>query len=193
MSPARPLALALLLALAPIAARGAAPQRWEVDPAGSRAEFSVRFLGLVKINGRFARFVATIEPADEARVRVHARIETASLSMATEQQARWARSEEFFDSARYPTIEFASEPFARELLERGGAVVGQLRLRDTARETVLALRPVDCALASGGSCVLDATAAVPRSAFGMRTRRAMISDRVALALHIVARPLPDGA
>ena len=181
-------ALAGVLFAAANGAGGETPARWAVDPLASRAEFNVRFLGLVRINGRFARFTASIDPAVGDMLRVEARFETASLDMSTDQQERWARSDEFFDSARYPTIEFRSEPFARALLASGGEVKGALTLRGETHETALALRPVDCPLESRAPCVLDASASVARTAFGMKTRRGMISDRVGLSLHIVARP-----
>ena len=62
-----------LLLVAPGAS--AAESRWAVDPLASRAEFNVKFLGLVRINGRFSRFAATIEPADGETMRVTARFE----------------------------------------------------------------------------------------------------------------------
>ena len=180
--------LACALFAAANGASESAPQRWAVDPLASRAEFNVRFLGLVKINGRFARFTASIDPAGDDTLRVEARFETASLDMSTDQQERWARSDEFFDSEHYPSIEYRSEPFAREMLEHGGEVKGALTLRGETHDTALALHPVDCRIDAHAPCVLDAAASVARTAFGMKTRRGMISDRVGLALHIVARP-----
>lgn len=187
-----PLPLVLVLAALAAPARAAEPApAWTLDPAASRAEFSVDFLGVVRVKGRFLRFSGAIEPLPDDTVRVRARFETASLSMNTQAQERWARSDEFFDSARFPIIEYVSAAFPRARLAKGGTVAGELELRGVKQATMLRLRAADCAFDRARDCVVDATAAAQRGDFGMKSRRGMISDRVALAVHIVARP-PGG-
>jgi polyisoprenoid-binding protein YceI len=178
---------ALAFAAALLIASMAHATEWIVDAAASRAEFNVRFIGVVRISGRFEKFRGTIEPEGEM-LRIRAVIEAASLTMSTSAQERWARSEEFFDSARYPQIEYLSEPFSAERLQQGGAVGGELTLRGTTRATPIKIQPLACELEAAKPCVVKAGASVARSAFGMKTRRGMISDRVNLSFHIVARP-----
>ncbi len=144
------------------------------------------------VAGRFGAVTGEVEIDHEARsARVRARIDTRALSMRRTSYEEWVRSDEFFDAARHPYIEFDSEPFPLATLERGGDIVGNLTLRGLTRPASLRLSPSECPGAVALSCAVVAEGTVQRSDFGMRTRRATLADKVRLHFTVRTVAPPD--
>lgn len=177
----RAAALAALLALAPTVPATAADGAWRIEPL-SHADFGVRLLWVHTIRGRFERIAGTVEPRADGRVVVDARIAANSLSMTSERQRGWVLGEDFFDAARYPTLRFVSAPVTRAALEGGGTLDGELTLRGVTRPIQFELLPARC---TADACMVQARGQLRRGEFGMTAHRAMLSDRVELALSIV--------
>jgi polyisoprenoid-binding protein YceI len=83
--------------------------QWTLDPNHSGVEFSIRHMGIATVRGRFKRFTASVETDDRGTLRaLAARIEAASIDTGVEQRDAHLRSPDFFDVARFPTLEFRS-------------------------------------------------------------------------------------
>jgi polyisoprenoid-binding protein YceI len=172
--------LAALLALA-LASPPAATAVWQIRSPPSHADFGVRLLWLHTIRGRFERIEGAVQPRDDGRVVVNARIAVDSLAMASPRTRRWVLGKEFFDAAHYPSLRFVSVPVPRAALDEGGVLAGALTLRGVTRPVHLELRPARC---TADACTIEARGELRRGEFGMNGRRPMLADRVELALSI---------
>jgi polyisoprenoid-binding protein YceI len=155
----------------------AAPMREDFDPAASRATFEVDLRLLGRVQGRFHELEGELQPgAGLWRVRV--RLDARSLDLdGPPWMVRSTRSEKFLDVERHPDIHFESEDFARELLETGGQLGGQLHLRGRTRPVVFRVAPARCA-APGRQCDIRVYGSVNRRDFGMTAQRMWVHDEV---------------
>ena len=179
----------LLLALSAAAPAGA--REWQVDAQASKATFDVPVLRFFSAHGRFPDLTGTLswDPATR-QLKVSARIRTATLTMANERQARWAKSKDFFDVEHYPEIVFESDPMAVDALSEGTTIAGRLTLHGQTNPVRLELGPSECVFALDAPCTLRAGTRVARAPFGLPRYRALVGDEVTLSLDVVARPLP---
>ncbi|MGN2243615.1 YceI family protein [Frateuria sp. GZRR33] len=176
-----------LLALA-FAVHASPSHVWHIQSPPSHVDFGVRLLWLHTIHGRFGTITGTVEPRADDHVVVDARIALDSLSMDSQRLRRWVLDEEFFDAAQYPALHFVSVPVARRALDGGGALDGQLTLRGVTRPVRFELLPAHC---TADACTIQARGELKRSEFGMTAHRAVLSDRVQLALSIAITRAPD--
>ncbi|HWZ58994.1 MAG TPA: YceI family protein [Gemmatimonadaceae bacterium] len=85
-----------------------AADRWNIDPAHTNIEFSVRHLMISTVKGRFADFAGTIV-ADESNlsnVSVDVTIQTASVDTRQPDRDTHLKSPDFFDVGKFPTLVF---------------------------------------------------------------------------------------
>lgn len=183
----RPLLAAALLALGGEA--GASELLGQIDPAFSRAEFSLRVVWVRKLEGRFEYIQGAVSHPAPGRFDVEVKIAAQSLAMKNPDHADWARSAEFFDAARHPWIAFAARGASTALLQEGGELQGELSLRGVTRPASFELLPARCAR-PGIDCAVEARGELRRSEFGMDARRWAVSDKVQLAFRFKVR---DGA
>ena len=176
-------ALALWMALTPVHAD---EPGLRIDTANSFAGFSVRAAWVKRIDGRFAHIEGVVRPeADEAGL-LEVRIASGSVLMGRESHEDWARSADFFDTARHPWIEFRAAGLSKSVLHAGGAIEGVLTLRGISRPVRFELLPAECAR-PGIDCPVQARGEVDRSRFGMTARRVFVSDKVKLSFDIRLR------
>lgn len=100
-------------------------------------------------------------------------------------------SPEFFDARRYPTIHFLSDPIPMARLASGGVLNGRLSLRGVTRTVRFELLPASCTTLTARGCLIEARGLISRSAFGMTSHRATLSDQVQLGLLIALEPALD--
>jgi polyisoprenoid-binding protein YceI len=116
---------------------------WEIDPAHTTIQFSVRHMMVSNVRGQFGKFSGHVEgdetkPAD---ARIEATIQTASIDTANEKRDEHLRSPDFLDAAKFPTITFKS----KKIEKTGDAkwkVTGDLTLHGVTKEVVLDLSDV---------------------------------------------------
>jgi polyisoprenoid-binding protein YceI len=177
---------ALLAGLACATAAHATDYRF--DPARSHAEFGVRLLWVHTISGRFGQIAGEVNLDSHGHATVDARITAQSLTMDSARVRHNVLAPEFFDAGRYPTIHFLSDPIPMERLARGGLLNGQLSLRGVTRAVHFELLPASCANITAQGCLIKARGVISRSAFGMTSHRAALSDEVQLGLLIALQP-----
>ena len=114
---------------------------WELDPAHSSVEFSVKHMMMTTVRGRFKELKATITGDETHPEGCCVEVEIAAASIDTGQADRDAhlRSAEFFDVERYPTITFRSQRLegAHEREGQRFRMIGELQIRDTTMEVTL--------------------------------------------------------
>jgi len=140
------------------------------------------------VHGRFGKVQGTVE-ADRFRnlAVVNARIDANAVEMTNKGYEDWVKSDEFFDVAQHPEIRFVSESFPLQRLRKGGELSGKLTIRGIEQPATFRLNPAECEKASY-DCPILVDGSIRRSAFGMRSKRGMLSDKVDLHFEVFAVP-----
>ncbi|HEX8745247.1 MAG TPA: YceI family protein [Thermoleophilaceae bacterium] len=81
---------------------------WTVDPIHSTIGFEVKHFGISTFRGRFTGYEGTIETGDGSLERVEGSVQVDSVDVRDPQLAGHLQSEDFFDAANHPSIEFES-------------------------------------------------------------------------------------
>jgi polyisoprenoid-binding protein YceI len=82
---------------------------WEVDPAHSSVEFSVKHMGIANVRGRFTQFEGAVEIGDTvSSSTAHGSVTLASIDTNDEQRDGHLRSADFLDVESFPEITFES-------------------------------------------------------------------------------------
>jgi polyisoprenoid-binding protein YceI len=92
------------------AATHAQTTTWQLDPAHSNAQFSVRHLGISNVQGEFTKLTGTVNLDDQdiSKSTVTASIDVNSLDTRQPHRDDDLKTDHFFDAAKYPTITFQS-------------------------------------------------------------------------------------
>jgi polyisoprenoid-binding protein YceI len=126
-------AIALLASLSALAQTST----WNIDPAHSTAQFTVRHLAISNVTGNFTRVTgsAVLNEKDITQSQVSASIDVSSVDTRVEARNKDLKSPNFFDVEKYPTIEFKS----KRIVSGGGKlqVIGDLTIHATTREVTL--------------------------------------------------------
>ena len=116
----------------------AANSNWQIDPAHSSAQFSVRHMAISTVRGAFSKVAGSVvfDDKDVSKSTIDVTIDANSVDTRVPDRDNDLRSEKFFDVAHYPSITFKSrkvEQFAPGKLK----VTGDLTIRGTTKEVVL--------------------------------------------------------
>jgi polyisoprenoid-binding protein YceI len=126
-------AIALLASLSALAQTST----WNIDPAHSTAQFTVRHLAISNVTGNFTKVTGSVilNEKDIAQSQVSASIDVSSVDTRVEARDKDLKSPNFFDVEKYPTIEFKS----KRIVNSGGKlqVIGDLTIHGTTREVTL--------------------------------------------------------
>jgi len=110
---------------------------WNIDPAHSTAQFTVRHLAISNVTGSFTKVTGSIPLIDQdiTQSQVSANIEVSSVDTRVEARDKDLKSPNFFDVEKYPTIEFKS----KRIVSSGGKlqVIGDLTIHGTTHEVTL--------------------------------------------------------
>jgi polyisoprenoid-binding protein YceI len=110
---------------------------WNIDPAHSTAQFTVRHLGISNVTGNFTKVSGTVmfDEKNIAQSRVTASIDVNSVDTRVEMRDQDLKSPHFFDVEKYPTIDFKS----KRIVKSGDKLqlVGDLTIHGTTREVTL--------------------------------------------------------
>lgn len=165
-----------------------APAAWAwaqaVDPARSHFGFEVRTRIGQRIEGVFPRYDAEVERLADGHERVRIRLYAREVEIpGRETHTRWARSDSFFDAARYPLIEFVSDPYNPRLLETGGELDGTLTIRGISHPERLWVAEPDCARPAF-DCDAVVRGSIRRARYGMDNWQWALGDRVTFLLRV---------
>jgi polyisoprenoid-binding protein YceI len=104
------LALTTCLALAATGSSIAQTSSWQIDPAHTRASFSVRHLGISNVRGDFNGVSGTVDydGKDITKAKINATIDVNSLTTRVQQRDNHLKTADFFDVAKHPKMTFVS-------------------------------------------------------------------------------------
>jgi len=99
-------AVALLVALPSLAFAAT----WEIDPAHSSAEFSVKHMMVSNVKGSFniEKGTVNLDDKDITKSTVEATLDAKSVNTGNAKRDEHLRAPDFFDTAKFPTITFKS-------------------------------------------------------------------------------------
>jgi len=109
---------------------------WDVDASHSAITFEINHF-FTPVPGRFDDFegVVKFDPENLEGSSVDFTIQVGSINTQNEKRDGHLESPDFFDAAKYPTINFKSKKFMKD--GDGFAIVGDLTMRDVTKEITL--------------------------------------------------------
>lgn len=89
---------------------------WQVDQMHSSVNFNIKHMGISFVQGRFDKFdgKAATSGANLDNADLNFSISVPTINTGVDMRDRHLISEEFFDVAKYPTIEFKSSSVTKE-------------------------------------------------------------------------------
>ena len=173
---------------------------WQIDPAHSQIQFSVRHMMISNLRGRFEQFTGTVEfdEGDPTRSTVEVRIEAASIYTKEAQRDGHLKSADFLDAEHYPYLYFKSKR-VEKLDDTHGRIIGDLIIRDMTREVALEVEYAGQAKSPWGtiSAGFSATATLNRKDWGLRwnqgleTGGVLVGDQMNISIEIELVKQPD--
>jgi polyisoprenoid-binding protein YceI len=180
-------AIALLTSLSALAQTST----WNIDPAHSTAQFTVRHLAISNVSGNFTKVTGSVvlNDKDITQSQVSASIDVSSVDTRVEARNKDLKSPNFFDVEKYPTIEFKS----KRIVSSGGRLqlIGDLTIHGTTREVTLDIDGPTPELADpwGNSRRgISATTTIDRKDFNLvynnllKTGEAVVGDNVKIQI-----------
>jgi polyisoprenoid-binding protein YceI len=191
---------ASFLLLSPALARAST---WDIDPAHSTVEFSVRHMMVTTVKGQFQKVKGTVEldEKDATKSTVEVSIETASIYTREAKRDTHLKSPDFFDAAKFPALTFKSTKI--EKASRGKfKLTGDLTMHGVTKPVVLIVEGPSASIKDPyGRTVkgVMATGKLDRKDWGMSWNKALdaggmvVSDEVKLEINaeLVEKPTPS--
>jgi polyisoprenoid-binding protein YceI len=167
-----------------------ATSTWQLDPAHSSVEFSVKHMMMTTVRGRFKDVQATLTGNEERPEGccVEAIIDVASIDTGNPERDAHLRAADFFDVERYPKSTFRSTRVEGSPSKAGDRfrVIGDLIIRDTTSEVAL-----DCVFQGRGTdpwgkerAGFSATTEIDRRDWGLKWNQAMETGGVLVANNV---------
>jgi polyisoprenoid-binding protein YceI len=181
---------------ATLGASGAMAQatKWELDPAHSNAQFTVRHMGISNVQGEFTKLsgTVTVDDSDISKSNVTASIDIASVDTRVKGRDDDLKSPNFFDVAKYPTMTFQSSKIWKTG-DGTAKMTGNLTLHGVTKEVTFDVTgPSKAIQVMGGTRRgAEATTKINRQDFGLKYLTGMlpggdemIGDTVTITLDI---------
>jgi polyisoprenoid-binding protein YceI len=166
---------------------------WNIDPAHSTAQFTVRHMGISNVTGNFTKVSGSValDEKDITKSQVSASIDVNSVDTRVEMRDKDLRSPNFFDVEKYPTMEFKSKSIRKngDKLQ----VVGDLTIHGTTREVTLDVDGPTTEISDPWGNArrgLSATTTINRKEFGLvynnllKTGEAAVGDVVKIQIDV---------
>jgi len=183
----RRVAIAGLVTMLACTAAGAA----QIDSTRSQFGFSLQTRLGKAVAGRFPHATGAVTVLADGRQQVRLQLDTRAVEIiGSRRYTDFSRGEKFFDAARYPVVEFVSEPYPETLLRSGGDLAGQLTLRGVNRREVFVVAPATCARPLH-ACDVIVRGSVRRENYGMDGYDYLLRNRVQFTLNVRVRAQDD--
>lgn len=167
---------------------------YKIDEMHSDVTFKVKHLMISTVTGRFSNFDADLEAeqADFSDAKISFNAAIASISTGNEQRDAHLKGEDFFDAAKYPTLNFSSTAFTKTNNNGDYQLAGHLTIKGITK-------PITLAVGYGGTMTdfygqlkagFDISGKISRSEFGLTWSAVteaggiVVSDEVRLVLSI---------
>jgi len=164
---------------------------WQIDPAHSAAQFSVKHLGISTVRGAFSKVSGTVQynASDPSKTVVNATIDASSIDTRVQMRDNDLKGPNYFDVQKFPTITFKSKRVAKAA-DGKLSVIGDLTMHGVTKEVTLDVdgpsAPIDNPAQMGGGKRMGASAStkVNRQDFGISGGGTMIGNDIAIELDI---------
>ena len=166
---------------------------WNIDPAHSTAQFTVRHMGISNVTGNFTKVSGTValDEKDITHSQASASIDVNSVDTRVEMRDKDLRSPNFFEVEKYPTMEFKS----KSIRKNGDKLqmVGDLTIHGTTREVTLDVDGPTAEIADPWGNArrgFSATTAINRKDFNLtynnllKTGEAVVGDNVKIQIDV---------
>lgn len=181
-----------LLVMLPVLAHA---DTWQIDPAHTNVEFTVRHMMISNVKGQFQKTAGTItvNGSDAASAQIDATIDASSVDTRVERRDMHLKSPDFLDVAKYPTITFKSTKVEADGPNKW-KVTGDLTLHGVTKPVVVDVESSGAPVSMGGKthAGASATTKIKRSDFGLTWNKAleaggvMVGDEVAISIDVEA-------
>ena len=172
----------------------AAGSAWQIDPAHSAAQFSIKHLAISTVRGGFSKVKGTVslDDKDVAKSGVDVTIDASSVDTREPKRDEDLRSDKFFDVAKYPTIAFKSTK-VEQLAPGKLKVTGDLTMHGVTKEVVLEVEGPTAPIKDpwgNQRAAVTATTKINRQDFGVKWNKTldnggmMLGDEVAVTLDV---------
>ena len=167
---------------------------WEIDPAHSSAQFSVKHMMIANVKGEFTKVSGRVR-FDEANIEqssVEATVDINSISTREPNRDAHLKSADFFDAENFPAMQFQSKRVLRDS-DDGLKVFGDLTIRGTTREVTFEVAGPTGAIKDPWGKLrrgVSATAKINRKDFGLtwnaalETGGVLVGDEVKITLDV---------
>lgn len=184
--------IAMIVAL-PILAHA---DSWQIDPAHTNVEFSVRHMMISNVKGQFQKTSGTVDVngKDPTSAKIDATIDATSINTRVDKRDGHLKSPAFLDVDKFPTITFKS---TKVEVDGPGKwkVTGDLTLHGVTKPVVLEVEgtgaPINDPMGNTRAGA-SATTKIKRSDFGLTWNQpleaggVMVGDEVAISIDVEA-------
>lgn len=161
---------------------------WQIDPAHTAAQFSVRHMGISTVRGAFTKVSGSVQydAADPSKSTIDVTIDAASVDTRVTMRDNDLRSPAFFDVAKFPTLTFKSrrvEPAGNGMLK----VTGDLTIHGVTKEVMLEVEgPSEPMKDPRGNVHMGASATtkISRKDFGVNGAAMMVGDEISITIDV---------
>ncbi len=118
-------------------------ETYNIDPAHSSIQFSIRHMMVSNVRGAFKGVTGSIvhDAANPANSRIDAEIDVRSINTNDEKRDEHLKSADFFETDKYPTMKFVSKK-VEKTGESEYKATGDLTLHGVTKEVVLTVDEV---------------------------------------------------
>jgi polyisoprenoid-binding protein YceI len=185
--------LAVFVYLSQAATFAASDSLWKIDPAHTKAGFTVKHMMISNVHGEFGKVSGTAhyDGASLADSGVSAIIDVSSINTNEPQRDQHLKSPDFFDAAKYPTITFKSKKVVSDA--DGFKIIGDLTIHGITKTVTLTAEPLPPPIKDPMGFLRTGTEAktkINRKDFGLAFDRvmdnggALVGDDVDVAIEV---------
>ena len=167
---------------------------WNLDAAHSVAEFKVKHMMISNVKGQFTKLTGALkfDDQDMTKSSVEASIDAASIHTGDAQRDAHLKSADFFDVAKFPTLNFKSTGITRKSDDEL-AVSGDLTIHGVTRKVVFTVEgPTPAAKDPWGNTRLGLSAStkINRKDYGLSWNAALetggilVGEEVTITLEV---------
>ena len=185
-------AFLLAVCLLTVAAATAQPSKWTVDATHSSIKFNVSHLTVSEVEGRFKAFTGSVESPTKDFNNAIADFTVAAASVTTDDNTRdgHLKSDDFFNTDKYPQITFKSTSF-KKVKDNIYSLEGNMTIRDVTKKVKFAVLYGGTAVDPYGNTKagFKATGKINRKDYGLKWSKlteaggAVVGDEVNILLN----------
>ncbi|HZU25266.1 MAG TPA: YceI family protein [Bryobacteraceae bacterium] len=163
-------------------------ETWQLDPAHSAAQFSVRHMGISTVRGAFTKLSGSVsyDPAEPKKSSISVAIDASSVDTRVQMRDNDLRSENFLDVKKYPEITFKSVRIERGA--KGGLkAIGDLTIHGVTKQVALDIDGLSQPMKDPrGNLHMGASAAttINRNDFGVSGAPGMVGSDIAITIDV---------